>query len=229
MTIEMDNLVEIHELRNSIDIFRDREHAGAVLADMMSNYRDTNSILFGIPAGGVPVTASMASKLNLHLDVVVVSKITLPWNNEAGYGAVAFDGTIILNQDLISLVGLYQDQINKGIENATNKVERRFKSFSGNKPFPDVKDFTTILVDDGIASGYTMLVAVKALKKLKPKKIVIAVPTAHLRSLEKIVPEVDLVYCSNVRDGQGFAVADAYKKWYDVSEDEVIDILKHYK
>ena len=95
---ELNNVVEIPEFRDVTGIFKDRKHAGNVLADMMIDYKDTESIIFGIPAGGVPVAASIASKLNLNLDVAVVSKITLPWNTEAGYGAVAFDGTVELNQ-----------------------------------------------------------------------------------------------------------------------------------
>jgi putative phosphoribosyl transferase len=225
MTQKFDNLVEIPELRNLNKLFQDREHAGIVLADMMAYYKDTDSIVFGIPAGGVPVAASMASKLNLNLDVLVVSKITLPWNTEAGYGAVAYDGTVELNTKVLSQIGLTDDQIKTGIEKAKIKVERRFKEFRGVKPFPDTGKHTIILVDDGVASGFTMLVAVEALKKTGANKIIIAIPTAHLQSLELIAPEVDKIYCANVQNGWGFAVADAYQNWYDVSEGEVIEII----
>jgi len=226
MTKELKNVVEIPELRNLTNIFNNREHAGIILADMMVDYKGTDSIVFGIPAGGVPVAAPMASFLNLILDVAVVSKITLPWNTEAGYGAVAFDGTVKLNQAVLSQIGLTEDQIRRGIKKASIKVERRFKEFRGFKPFPEIKKYTSILVDDGVASGFTMLVAIEALKKTSAGKIVVAVPTAHLQSLERVAPEVDMVFCANIRDGWGFAVADAYKNWYDVSEEEVIEILK---
>jgi len=118
MPQKIENLVEIPELRNMIRIFRDRKHAGTVLSEMMVDYKDTESIVFGIPAGGVPVAASMALNLNLDLDVAVVSKITLPWNTEAGYGAVAYDGTVKLNTDILSQIGLTDDEIKKGIEKA---------------------------------------------------------------------------------------------------------------
>ena len=226
MTIELKNVVEIPELRNLTNVFHNREHAGTVLANMMVDYTGTDSIVFGIPAGGVPVAAPIASFLNLVLDVAVVSKITLPWNTEAGYGAVAFDGTVKLNQAVLSQIGLTEDQIKRGIKKASIKVERRFKEFRGFKPFPEIKKYTSILVDDGVASGFTMLVAIEALKKTSAGKIVVAVPTAHLQSLERVAPEVDMVFCANIRDGWGFAVADAYKDWYDVSEEEVIEILR---
>ena len=226
MTKELKNVVEIPELRNLTNIFHDREHAGIILADMMVDYKGTDSIVFGIPAGGVPVAASMASFLNLILDVAVVSKITLPWNTEAGYGAVAFDGTVKLNQGVLHQIGLTDDQINGGIEKASIKVNRRFKEFRGVKPFPDLKKHTAILVDDVIASGFTMLVAVEALQKTGADKVVVAVPTAHLQSLERVAPKVDKIFCANIRDGWGFAVADAYQNWYDVNEEEVNEILK---
>jgi predicted phosphoribosyltransferase len=225
MTKELNNIVEINELRNVTRIFRDRNHAGNVLSNLMLDYKDSDSIVLGIPAGGVPVAAPMASNLNLDLDVAVVSKITLPWNTEAGYGAVAFDGTVKLNHEVLSQIGLTQEQINHGIEKANIKVNRRFKEFRVNKPFPETQNKTVILVDDGIASGFTMLVAVESLKKTNAGKIIIAIPTAHLQSLEKLAPKVDMVYCANVRSGWGFAVADAYQNWYDVSEEEVIEIL----
>jgi predicted phosphoribosyltransferase len=228
MTQKIANLVEIPELRNNIKIFQDRKHAGSVLADMMVHYKDTNSIVFGIPAGGVPVAAPIASKLNLDLDVAVVSKITLPWNTEVGYGAVAYDGTVKLNTEAVLQIGLTDDQIKRGIEKAKIKVERRFKEFRGFKPFPDIEKHTVIIVDDGVASGFTMLVAVESLKKAGASRIIIAVPTAHIHSLEIVAPEVDIVYCANVRGGWGFAVADAYQNWYDVSEEEVFEIIDKY-
>jgi putative phosphoribosyl transferase len=225
MTNDMNNLVEINELRNVTGIFRDRNHAGNILANLMLDYKDSDSIVLGIPAGGVPVAAAMASNLNLNLDVLVVSKITLPWNTEAGYGAVAFDGTVKLNQEVLSQIHLTDEQINRDIDKTNIKVKRRFKEFRSNKPFPDTHNKTIILVDDGIASGFTMLVAVEAIKKTNASRIVIAVPTAHLQSLERLASQVDVVYCANVRSGWGFAVAAAYQNWYDVNEEEVIEIL----
>ncbi len=220
------NLFDLPELRNLTGIFRDREHAGLKLAEMLKEYNNSDAIVLGVPAGGVPVAAPMALKLNLLLDVAVVSKITLPWNTEAGYGAVAFDGTCKLNEDLVSQMALTPEDIRKGKDKALKKVKRRFTSFRGDKPFPDLSNRPTILVDDGIASGFTMLVAVESLKKQDAERVIIAVPTAHLQALDRISPKVDRVYCANIRGGWGFAVADAYKNWYDVTEEEVMDILR---
>ncbi len=220
------NIFDLPELRNSTGIFRDREHAGLKLSEMLMDYADSDAVVLGVPAGGVPVAVPIARKLKLILDVAVVSKITLPWNTEVGYGAVAFEGTVKLNEDMISQMGLSRQEIEEDIGKASNKVQRRFKNFRGEEPFPNLQNRTAILVDDGIASGFTMLVAVEALKNKGASKVIVAVPTAHLQALEKISPEVDSIYCANIRGGLGFAVADAYQTWYDLEEAEVIDILK---
>jgi predicted phosphoribosyltransferase len=191
-------------------------------------YKNSNAIVFAIPAGGVPVGAVIAENLQIPLDVAVVSKITLPWNTEAGYGAVAFDGTVRINRDIVSRTGLSEPEIENGIEKTRNKVKRRVAEFRRDKPPIQVKGRPVILVDDGIASGFTMLVAVDALKNSGSDEIIIAVPTAHWEAIENVVPNVEALYCANLRSGWTFAVADAYVNWSDVSEEEVIEILKNF-
>lgn len=223
-----DNLFDIPDFRNKIDVFKDRQHAGRVLAEMLAQYKNTEAVVFAIPAGGVPVAAEIALRLQIPLEIAVVSKITLPWNTEAGYGAIAFDGTIILNEEMVSRLGLDKRDIEKGIENTSIKVKRRVAQFKSEHSSGTVSGRTVILVDDGIASGYTMLVAVEALKKAGASKIIIAVPTAHLENIEELIPKVNEIYCANLRGGWSFAVADAYEYWTNVSEDEVIEILKGF-
>jgi putative phosphoribosyl transferase len=220
------NIYDLSELRNRIRVFRDREEAGSVLAGMLLDYGDSDALVLAIPAGGVPVAASLARELELDWDIAVVSKITLPWNTEAGYGAVAFEGTVKLNKELVSQIGLTVEEIEEDVEEAKKKVQRRFEKFRGDESFPDLEERPVILVDDGVASGYTMLVAVEALKNKGATNIIIAVPTAHLKALERIAEKVNRVYCANIRGGWGFAVADSYQTWYDVEEEVVMDILK---
>lgn len=219
------NIFDLPELRNQIHVFQDREHAGLTLSKMLKVYKDSNVVVFGIPAGGVPVAAPIARQLKLVLDVAVVNKVTLPRNTEAGYGAVSFEGTVRLNQDMLSGMGLTSEDINDGVQKASRKVKRRLKKFRKGLSFPDVKDSSVILVDDGVASGFTMLVAVEALKNKGAEKIIIAVPTAHLQALKRVSSQVEQIYCANLRGGWGFAVADAYQNWYDVDEQEVTEIL----
>ncbi len=222
------SIFELPHLHNKVGIFRDRTHAGEVLADMMESYRDGDAIVLAIPAGGVPVATVIARKLNLPLDVAVTSKIVPTWNSEVGYGAVAFDGTVSLNEDLISHLRLTQQEIQHGIEKTTQKVQRRLEKLRGQLPLPKLSGRDTILVDDGIASGFTMRTAVTALRKAQAEKIVVAVPTAHQESLQRLIHQVDVIYCPNIRSGWRYAVADAYQHWSDIEEKEVKRILKEF-
>ena len=223
-----DNFFDVPDMRNRTAVFRSREHAGEILSEMLMQYKNTDAIVFAIPAGGVPVGAVVAAELQLPLDIAVVSKITLPWNTEAGYGAVAFDGTVRLNEDMASRLGLNEKVVREGIEQTRNKVRKRVAEFRGGKPPISVAARPVILVDDGIASGFTMLVAVEALRKSGANRIIVAVPTAHLEAVEFVLPNVEEVYCANLRSEWAFAVADAYQHWSDVSEDEVIELLKGF-
>lgn len=219
-------IVENGAWRNRRRVFKDRVHAGRVLAAMLEKYAGTGAQTMAVPAGGVPVGAELAKHLGLALDVAVVSKITLPWNTEAGYGAVAFDGTVRINRSLAKAVRLTDAQIDQGIEETTVRVLRRVQRLRGDKPWPDLIHRTVILVDDGLASGFTMLVAVDALRKKGAERIVVAVPTAPDDTVTKIAERVHEVYCANIREERPYAVADAYEKWYDVSEEEAAAILR---
>ena len=188
--------------------------------------KESDAVVLGIPAGGIPVAAVVARALGLSLDVAVVSKITLPWDTEAGYGAVAFDGSLLLNEALIVRSGLSQNQIQAGIDKTRIKVAERVRRLSGGKPMSDLSDKTVIVVDDGLASGYTMRVAVEALTRCKAGRIIVAVPTGHAAAVEEIARQVHTLYCPNIRSGPRFAVADAYENWTDVSESEAETILK---
>ena len=222
------NVIDIPELRDEVYAFADRADAGSTLANMLERYNNTDAVVLAVPAGGVPVGAVIAQDLSLTLDVLVVSKITLPWNTEAGYGAVAFDGTVRLNERLLPGLGLREDEIQQGIEETKNKVTRRFTNLRGNKPLPDLSKQPVIVVDDGLASGFTLLVGVEALRKAGASQIIVAVPTGHRNSVQMMADRVEAVYCGNIRHGWSFAVADAYRRWSDVSDGEVINVLRQF-
>jgi len=196
---------------------------------MLTDYTGGDAIIIAIPAGGVPVAKVMAERLNLSLDLAVVSKITLPWNTEAGYGAVAFDGTVRLNEKLVARFGLTQEQIQEGIDKTWQKVAKRVKDLHHKRTWPGFSGRQAILVDDGLASGFTMLVAIEAMKKAGVESLNIAVPTGYESSVKRIASEVDTLYCANIRGGFSFAVADAYVKWSDVGEDEVATLLADFR
>jgi len=219
------NVVDLPDLRDQVGIFRNRDHAGEILAGMLEVYSDSAAIVMAVPAGGVPVAKVLAEQLGLPMDIVVVSKITLPWNTEVGYGAVAFDGSVRLNNDLVARLGLSDEEIQQGISKTSAKVAHRVKNLHSEQALPDLSTSQIILVDDGLASGFTMHVAVEALQKAGTNSITVAVPTGHQRSVESIAGEVDTLYCANIRGGYHYAVAEAYERWSDVDEEELVSLL----
>ena len=221
-----DNVVDLPGLRNRSRVFRDRSHAGEVLARMLASYRRSAACVFAIPAGGIPVASVVANALELPLEIAVVSKITLPWNTEAGYGAVAFDGSVALNDGLLARIGLNEEEIQKGIAATRLKVKRRVERFVCEHS-PRVAGSTpVILVDDGLASGFSLSVAVEALSRCAVQSLVVAVPTGHGETVRRLAERVTALHCANIREGFSFAVADAFESWADVSEDEALALFQ---
>ena len=231
----------------SVIPYESRFSAGKILAQlliknhtMISGNIVKNSAhyyAFAIPNGGVPVAEGFCNVLKICYDLLIVRKIKIPYNPEAGFGSITTDGTTILNEELLSQLHLRKEQVNTAIEITKKEIQERLKFYR--------KDFTTsfdyknrihkkiiFLLDDGLASGYTMLAAVKMIKAYEPEKMIIAIPTAPLRTIRLFDDKVDLIECPNVRKTTWFAVADAYKHWYDVPESEVremIQISQFYK
>jgi len=222
----MNRLIEDTSLRDRVHVFSDRKEAGRLLARKLTPYKESDSMIFGIPSGGVPVASEIAKALSLPLDLIIVRKIQIPYNPEAGFGAVGPDGRVIFNEILLNRLNLTDDEIREQVKNTMDMIQRRNHLFRGDRPYPQLKGKTVILVDDGLASGYTMLSAVRFIKSHGPEKIVVAVPTASKRTIDYILPETDELLCLNVRTGFSFAVADAYTNWYDLTDKEVLDILK---
>jgi len=216
----------IHEcrpLRDRAPVFRDRRDAGRALAELLDGRVGADAWLLAIPAGGVPVAAALSEALALALGVAVVSKVTLPWNTEVGYGAVAFDGSADLNRVLIRDLGLDEDTVRAGVAATREKVARRIRAF---RALPDLAGAEIVLVDDGLASGFTMRVAVAAVRGAGAARIAVAVPTGSSRAVEDLASQVDDVFCANVRGGASFAVADAYEQWRDVPEAEAVELMR---
>jgi predicted phosphoribosyltransferase len=219
-------LKEQKEFRNKTHLFRDRQEAGRLLADKLREYKYSDAFVLGIPSGGIPVAYEIAKTLDVPMDLIIVRKIQIPYNPEAGFGAVSPDGNVIFNESLLNKLALSRAEINHQKSKTIESIKKRNEMFRKSKPYPSLKDKTVIIVDDGLASGYTMLAAVRYVKKKEPVKIVVSVPTASEKTIVFIAPEVDELVCLNIRTGYTFAVADAYRNWYDVQEDEVLSILK---
>ena len=221
------NLVEESGYRGRKFVFRDRLHAGEVLAEKLrSVLPDGNELVLAIPAGGVPVGYALAKKLDMPLDVVVVRKIQIPWNTEAGFGAITWDGRQILNEPLVAQLGLGTEAMEQCISQTRQVAREKNQRFRGERPFPDLTGRTVVLVDDGLASGFSMLAAAESIKARRPRKVIVAVPTGSANAIALLAPRVDELVCLNVRSGPLFAVADAYENWYDLSDEEVLGYLR---
>ena len=224
----MQRLIEDISLRDKVYVFKDRKEAGRLLARRLSAYKGTDGIVLGIPSGGVPVAAEIAKALGFPLDLIIVRKVQIPFNPEAGFGAVGPDGKALLNSELLSRLDLSEEEVEQQIQKTRDVIKRRDELFRGGLPFPSVKNRVVIIVDDGLASGYTMRSAIDFIRRREPGKIVVAVPTAPKRTVDLILPQVDELVCLNVRSGFSFAVADAYENWYDLKDAEVISILRSF-
>jgi len=221
-------IVEEPTFRNRTFIFRDRLHAGELLAENLQRYAGREDVVvLAVPAGGVPVGYVVAKGLGAPMDVIVVRKVQVPWNTEAGFGAVTWDGETVLNEPLIKHLGLTRRMIEESISETKRILSERLRKFRGDRPLPALRGKTVILVDDGLASSFTMLAAARSVKKRKPRKTVVAVPTASLKAVELLASQVDEIVCLNIRSGFIFAVADAYENWYDLTDEEVTEILRN--
>jgi predicted phosphoribosyltransferase len=221
----MGKLLEEPTLRNRVQVFMDRAHAGRLLAERLQAYRGQSVRLFAIPAGGVPVAAEIAKALAVPLDLVIVRKIQLPYTTEAGFGALNPAGEAIFNEALLQHIHLSVKDIAAQKEKTAAVIRRREEKLRGGRPYPKLAGEPAIVVDDGLASGYTMRAAVLFLKRLGAGKTIAAVPTGSERTVRDLLPEVDELLCLNVRGGWSFAVADAYENWYDLEEEEVLKIM----
>ncbi len=161
-------------------------------------------------------------------------KIKIPYNTEAGFGAVTTDGTVMLNESLLPHLNLTKDEISESIKATKSEIRERLQLYKNVTNFEKwyekiISKKQIFMIDDGLASGYTMLAAIKMVKRYQPEKIFVAIPTAPFHTVKKIEENVDGVFSPNIRNVMQFAVADAYLKWYDVPEAEALDILKRSK
>ena len=222
----MGQLIEYAGLKNRVEVFRDRYEAGQVLGKELTRYKYVDAIVLAIPSGGVPVASEISRITGLPMDLLIVRKLQIPGNPEAGFGALSPDGEMVLNESLVKEFRLTPDQIRQQTEKTLRVMEQRSLRFRRAKSYPELKDRYVIIVDDGLASGYTMIVAIRWVKKMVPKKVIVAVPTGSERTVERILPEVDEIICLNVRSSFPYAVADAYRSWYDVGDEEVLKLIR---
>jgi predicted phosphoribosyltransferase len=206
-------------------LFRDRTEAGQVLAQKLAAYaKRPDVIVLALPRGGVPVAYEVARALDAPLDVFVVRKLGVPGHEELAMGAVATGGGRVLNEELVGALAIPQHVIDAVAARQTQELIRRERLYRGGLPPLDVRGRTIILVDDGLATGATMLAAVAALQKHQPARIVVAVPTASSETCEKLRMKVDEVVCA-MTPAPFCAVGYWYQDFSQTTDEEVRDLL----
>jgi putative phosphoribosyl transferase len=208
-------------------MFKDRGDAGQQLAQALETYRDQEDVLvLAIPRGGVEVAAQVARHLNADLSMVITRKLPLPHNPDAGFGALAEDGSLYLHPQAAD--ALPSKTVEAVIDRQKQEVERRIEVLRNGDPLPPIEGQTVILVDDGVAMGSTMRTTIELCKNQDAGIIVVAVPVASDRITREIASRVDR--CVVLETPKFFrAVAQVYETWYDVLDEEVLDIMNRWQ
>lgn len=203
--------------------FQDRREAGQVLAQRLVSYRgDPDVLVLGLARGGVPIAWEVASFLGAPLDVFLVRKLGVPQWQELAMGALASGGGVVINDSLVRRLGISGDQVTDAIRRETVELERRERAYRGDRPAPDLTDRTVILVDDGIATGSSMLAAVRAVRAAR--RVVVAVPVGPATVCSQLNSEADEVVCASTpMDFE--SVGQAFADFHQVSDDEVRRLL----
>ena len=205
--------------------FRDRSEAGRLLAAKLAGYAHRpNVLVLALPRGGVPVAYEVARALGAPLDIFLVRKLGIPGYEELAMGAIATGGVRVLNDQFVGGLGIPEYIVDEVAAAEQQELMRRERLYRGNRPVPDVRGRTVILVDDGLATGATMLAAVKALRQQQPARIVVAVPTASPETCEQLRAEVDDAICA-ITPEPFHAVGLWYEDFSQTTDEEVRDLL----
>ncbi len=207
--------------------FENRADAGRVLAGMLSAYANRHdAIVLALPRGGVPVAYEVALALGLPLDIFLVRKLGVPGHEELAMGAIATGGVRVLNDDVVGPLGIDEATLDSVAAREQQEMERRETAYRDGRPRPDDEGKTVILVDDGLATGSTMLVAIRALQLQLPARLVVAVPTAAPPVCSEIGREVDEIICA-ITPEPFYAVGLWYDDFSETTDDDVRRLLRH--
>jgi putative phosphoribosyl transferase len=205
--------------------FNDRREAGELLAARLEIYRGRDPLVLAVPRGGVAVAGPIQEAIGGDLDLIITRKIGAPHQRELAIGATSGDGFVMLNDELISRIGIFPDYVKKAAAREQAEIARRLKLYRGDRPLPRVEGRLVILVDDGVATGFTLLAALRSLREQKPAELALAVPVGPPETLNRLKNEVSaLVYLEAPVDFA--AVGQFYRSFDQVGDSEVIAILQ---
>jgi putative phosphoribosyl transferase len=207
-------------------LFRNRAEAGRFLADKLAAYADgQDTVVLGLPRGGVPVAFEVASVLNAALDAFVVRKLGVPGQEELAMGATASGKVRVLNHEVISALRISDEAVASVLAKEERELERRERLYRRDRPQCRLDGKTVILVDDGLATGSTMRAAVQALKRHDPARIIVAVPVAAASTCEEFKNEVNEIVCATT-PRPFYAVGQWYEEFWQTTDEEVQELLR---
>ena len=210
-------------------IFENRHDAGRQLAAELGEYSDQSVVVLAIPNGGVPVALEVASALKTELDLIICRKIPILVSPEGSLGAAADDGTVILNEEAVKRIGFSRQQLEYEINKVRTEIKQRSLLYKGDRLPVRATGKIVILIDDGLASGFTMMAAVESLRRRRPKEVVVAVPVASAMAVKQVEKVADRVVTCTTGFMPKFYLSDFYRYWHDVSDDEVMRYLNKWR
>lgn len=205
-------------------MFADRHDAGTQLASRLARYTDSKPVVLGLPRGGVPVAAEVAKRLRAPLDVVVVRKLGCPWHPELGIGALAEGGVRVVNDGLVEDLGISLDQVETATSRELAELERRVQRYRSDRPPIAVEGRVVIIVDDGLATGYTAWAAIDALRRRGAARVILAVPVASEERVTAMRRHADAVFVVDTPPWL-YSISEFYADFRQTSDAEVVAVL----
>ncbi|RLJ70973.1 putative phosphoribosyltransferase [Hydrogenivirga caldilitoris] len=211
-------------------IFESREEAGSLLAEALRDkiHPDDRPIILAIPRGGIPIAYSVSQKLQIPMSIVVVRKLGLPWNEEAGFGAIDSDGETYLDQELVSYAKLDEKTIESIAKKELEELKERERKFLPNG-YPELSGREVIVVDDGVATGYTAVASAGFAKKRGAKRVIVAVPVCPKGTAKRFMGYADEFICYHSSSEMSFAVGMFYKDFHQLSDEETLSYIEKAK
>lgn len=207
-------------------VFRDRADAGRRLAKLLGQYANRDDVIvLAIPRGGVVVAYEAAQFLGVELDIFISRKLGAPGQEELAFGAISTGGVRVLDEAIIDALGISKSKIERITGQAQTELDRRERVYRGSRAKLKLEGRTVILIDDGIATGSSMLAAVDALRQLKPARIVVAAPVAPMKACEELKSKVDEVVCVHAPESF-YAIGQFYEDFSQIEDEEVTDLLR---
>ena len=210
-------------------VFENRHDAGRQLAAKLGEYRDRPVVVLAIPNSGVPVALEVADALRAELDLVICRKVPLLLSPEGSLGAAADDGTVILNEGAVRRLGLSRQKLEDEINKVRTEIKQRSLLYKGDRPIIRVSGKTVIIIDDGLASGFTMMTAVESVRHRQPREVIVAVPVASAIAVKQLERVADRVITCVTGFMPKFYVSDFYRYWHDLSDDDILRYLNQWR